>query len=799
MNLRIAICLASAITASALGASTFTVTNTNDSGSGSLRQAILDANANFGDDVVEFAIPGGGVHTIVLASALPPITQPVTIDGYTQPGSSPNTNPPGQGNNAVLTIEINGTATVVQPCLKVNAGNADILAMIVDGLVINRCTAAAIQVGTGGGGTLIAGNFIGTDPTGSFRPGAQDIGIDIEEARGVSVIGNLVSGNDLGIFVGDPGDNSVVVGNLIGTDAAGTAAIANTDGVSTGGSGTPDKMGPRIGGPTAAERNVISGNVFYGVRIRQSAGFNVVVQGNFIGTDVTGTHRLGQQFGMESSGLSTSIKGNVVSGNNDIGILDRGSFLSVVQGNFIGTDETATLDLGNGLSGLLAGSVSTIGGTATGEGNVIAHNGKTAGFASHGVTVGQDSGQLRIRGNRIFDNRGLGIDLLEGSGLGGVTPNDAGDIDEDGGNRLQNYPVISSVVPGASTTHIEGRLNSTSSTTFDIDLFSNPACQRRPQDYLQGENYLGSLQATTDGFGDATFATDVPFVLQAGESVTATATDPDGNTSEFSQRIVFFLDPPSGPHAGGALTTLTGMLYEPGATVTVGGVPATNVVVVTPREISANVPGLPAGTVNDVTVLDPSGVTGTLRNGWVADFNDVPVEQTFHNFVVKLAANGISAGVGNGNYGVDQGIPREQMAVFLLKGKYGVCFTPPPCTGVFPDAPCPGPFTDWIEALFHEGITAGCGNGDYCPGQVVSRDQMAVFLLKAEHGSDYAPPPCTPGVFLDVFCTSPFAGWIEQLAAEGITAGCGAGNYCPSDPNTRGQMAVFLTKTFELP
>jgi hypothetical protein len=112
--------------------------------------------------------------------------------------------------------------------------------------------------------------------------------------------------------------------------------------------------------------------------------------------------------------------------------------------------------------------------------------------------------------------------------------------------------------------------------------------------------------------------------------------------------------------------------------------------------------------------------------------------------------------------------------------------------------PCPSPFADWIEALAAEGVTAGCGGGNYCPQNPVRRDQMAAFLLKAEHGSTYAPPSCT-GVFPDVPCPSTFADWIEQLAAEQITGGCGGGNYCPSNPNTRGQMAVFVTKTFSLP
>jgi hypothetical protein len=138
------------------------------------------------------------------------------------------------------------------------------------------------------------------------------------------------------------------------------------------------------------------------------------------------------------------------------------------------------------------------------------------------------------------------------------------------------------------------------------------------------------------------------------------------------------------------------------------------------------------------------------------------------------------------------------MAVFLLKGKHGVCYTPPACTpGFFADVACPSTFADWIEALANEGITSGCGGGGYCPNNPVRRDQMAVFLLKAEHGSTFVPPPCA-NVFADVTCPSPFADWIERLAAETITSGCGGNNYCPFSNNTRGQMAVFIIKTFGL-
>ncbi len=138
-------------------------------------------------------------------------------------------------------------------------------------------------------------------------------------------------------------------------------------------------------------------------------------------------------------------------------------------------------------------------------------------------------------------------------------------------------------------------------------------------------------------------------------------------------------------------------------------------------------------------------------------------------------------------------VRRDQMAVFLLKIEHGAAYVPPPCTGQFPDVACPGLFADWVEELAAEGITAGCGGGDYCPLSAITRAQMAVFLLKTEHGTAYAPPPCS-GAFPDVACPSLFGAWIEQLAAEGITAGCGLGNFCPDAPVTRAQMAVFLLK-----
>jgi hypothetical protein len=139
------------------------------------------------------------------------------------------------------------------------------------------------------------------------------------------------------------------------------------------------------------------------------------------------------------------------------------------------------------------------------------------------------------------------------------------------------------------------------------------------------------------------------------------------------------------------------------------------------------------------------------------------------------------------------------MAVFLLKAKHGAAYTPPNCAGVFGDVPCPGPFTNWIEDLAAQGITGGCGGGNYCPNNTVTRKQMAPFLMKTLYGSSHTPPACA-GIFSDVPCPGTFTDWIEELYGLGITGGCVSSplQYCPDNPNTRAQMAVFLVKTFNL-
>jgi IPT/TIG domain/S-layer homology domain len=561
-----------------------------------------------------------------------------------------------------------------------------------------------------------------------------------------------------------------------------------------------------IGGTALADRNLVSGNGSNGisVNLRFSTG-SLVIQGNLIGTNAAATAGIPNganganvtAFGTGASlmiGGSAAGAGNVISANSGVGLEITTLFTATatVQGNFIGTDESGAHALGNTSYGVDAeGGIITIGGTAAGQGNTIVNNGFV------GVWV-HDTGVLStvtIRGNSVDNNglapgwAGLGLDLANDN-----VPTHNDPLDADG---YQNFPNISSATPGAGTTEIQGVLHSKPSTLFTLDFYSNPACARFPRSFLEGHTYLGSGQVTTDGSGNGTFDVVVPVAIAAGERVSATATNPDGNTSEFSQRLPFSVAPASGPPGAGSSITITGTDFAAGATVSIGGQPATNVVVTNDHSISAKTPALAAGTSNDLVVTNTDGSTGTLEKAWVADFLDVLPFNGFYIYVTNLVSNAITAGVGGGNYGVDLPTLRQQMAVFLLKARHGLCYTPPPCTGTFPDVPCPSTFANWIEALAAEGITGGCGGGNYCPTNPVRRDQMAVFLLKAEHGSSYTPPACT-GMFGDVPCPSQFANWIEQLAAENVTGGCGNGNYCPGNNNTRGQMAVFIVKTFSL-
>jgi Putative binding domain, N-terminal len=483
--------------------SIFVVTSTGNSGAGSLRQAILDANANPGADTIVFNIPGSGLHTITPSTALPTISDPVTIDGSTQPGFTGSP-----------IIELNGSqAGANVDGLRITAGNS-----VISGLVINRFSSDGVEL-SNQGGNIVEGCFIGTDATGTVDLGNAFHGLNIASSNNTiggtaAAARNVISGNDnTGILITAGPTGNLVQGNFIGTNAAGTGAIGNGTGVLTAGQ-SGNSSSHTIGGTAPGARNIISGNKGPGISIGGTLSGSVV-QGNFIGTDVTGSTAVGNasdgviiMFGSANNtiGGTTPAARNVISGNGANGV--RSDYLpNTVQGNFIGTQADGVSPLGNGLNGVLINSFNdnAIGGSASGAGNTIAFNGG-AGV----LVVGASS---PVSSNAVFANAGLGIDL-HGDG---VTPNDPCDGDS-GANNRQNTPLITS---------------SSSAGGSRIEFFSNGACD--PSGFGEGETFIGSATVTTDGSCRASFAITLPIAIPSGSFITATATDPNGNTSEFAR------------------------------------------------------------------------------------------------------------------------------------------------------------------------------------------------------------------------------------------------------------------------
>src|SRR5262249_31610784 len=159
---------------------------------------------------------------------------------------------------------------------------------------------------------------------------------------------------------------------------------------------------------------------------------------------------------------------------------------------------------------------------------------------------------------------------------------------------------------------VAGTLDSKPSTVYDLDFYSNPICASRPQELPEGKTYLGTTPATTDGSGHATFNAVLPIAVADGSPITATATDPAGSTSEFTPRFVLSIQPNVGSSGGHVAAHVHGLAFEDGATVTVGGVAATNVSVNDANNILCDVPPLPAGSINALTVTNPGGgLSGT--------------------------------------------------------------------------------------------------------------------------------------------------------------------------------------------
>jgi uncharacterized repeat protein (TIGR01451 family)/CSLREA domain-containing protein len=584
----------------------------NGLGKCTLRAAIEEANAlpACAPLEIDFNIAGAGVQTITPATPLPAIIQPVTIAGYTQPGAQANTDP--NSDNAIIQIELNGA----------NAGaNANGLVLdpgsdqtFIEGLAINRFNGAGIVINSNA--NEISGNFIGTDALGTSagvnRAYGNGVGVLVygvvnEVGCTFSDMRNVISGNhQQGVSVMG-GLFNFVQGNFIGTDKTGTSLIGlDNEPMGNGGAGVEicGDAGPAFVG-------AFSGGV---VEERAASGAKSSSTANLTSDQQTGmadrvsarrseiARRISLKHSATANGLSTQRRAMV----NNMTRRSSVAKSSLAARNSSKNSSIALEDSGGDISGS----------------NIIAGNG------GEGVLVTSDDNlDIIISQNSIYSNGGLGINLVDNFHAEPphtVTPNDAGDVD-DGPNNLQNFPVITSV--DAATQTIQGTLHSQVNNPdgYLIEFFVSPSCD--PSGYGEGKKFIGDLITdATDANGDVSFTFNPPPAtpFAAGDVITATATDIDGNTSEFSPCSVFLSVSKSQPSP--ALFISQDSTYM--ITVTNSG--TTPVTTATVKE------AIPAG-------MDLTSATGTnwicLPAGPASD----PVGAVTCNFSGSLAASGTSS------------------------------------------------------------------------------------------------------------------------------------------------------------
>lgn len=569
----------------------------NGGGQCTLRAAIQEANATVDLDTINFSI-GTGAQTLQYAELLPEIISPVSINGTTQPGYT---------DKPIIVVNGSLVTTPADPFerhgLVISAGGST-----VKGLAIVQFGGTGIYLKDQGNNT-IQGNFIGINAAGTAAAGNGSDGIQIYGSPNNQIGGlnmadrNVISGNGGdGIDISNS-SNTIIRGNIIGLNAAGSAAVANNQmGIRVGTFGSSSD-GTIIGGTETGARNLISGNKLQGIQIAASLETtdNSVIQGNFIGTDITGKLDRGNgddgiylyNANNTMIGGTAAGAGNVISGNDGDGIVLSVGDAITIQGNIIGANNDGNAPLGNQGDGINLFNSPTnilIGGTTSGAGNIVSGNNGNGiilfeisnvtiygnyigtnplfgavGNLKAGIYVDQNSDSATIggtntneanaiafnnapgiqvygkanaiRGNYIFGNTDVGIDLrIPGVqnvlSSPGVTPNDSLDGDN-GGNNLQNYPVLTSAAVSGGNITISGGLSSSVATAFKVDFYSNVACDASGNG--EGLYYLGTVDVTTDNNGNASFT--ATFAAPAETSITALATDSGNNTSEFSACI----------------------------------------------------------------------------------------------------------------------------------------------------------------------------------------------------------------------------------------------------------------------
>jgi hypothetical protein len=519
-----------------------------------------------------------------------------------------------------VTIQGNLIGTDATGTQAIPNGNDGVDLYSVWGTLIGGSTAAARNVISGNSlgvgvslsdnsdDNVVQGNYIGTSASGSSALG-NDRGVQVEgdnsPADNNTIVGNTISGNDdAGVFVGPGAPGTTIRGNLIGTDASGTAALGNgfvtADCCGNGVRVNDGAADVTVGGATAADRNVISGNNNAGVGVVGAT--RITIRGNYLGTDITGTSAIPNGFdgggGVEFYGNVTqsTVRGNVLSGNTSQGIGLTGVSGNTVVGNWIGTAADGTTPLPNGGLGVYIDGADA--NQNMFRSNTIAFN-TNAGIGDGGGT------QNTFSRNSIFSNGGPGITLGDN-----LSPNDPGDTDT-GPNNLQNYPVLTSALVSSGHLVVKGTIDTPSPATVTLEFFANavPTPGGDPSGYGEGAVYLGSTYPAANG----TFTASLPSAA-SGTLISATATDAAGNTSEFALDIavgtppakptISSFTPSKGP--AGTTVTINGSGFSGASAVKVGTAAAQSFTVNSEIEITATVA---AGTHSGkVTVVAPTGI-----------------------------------------------------------------------------------------------------------------------------------------------------------------------------------------------
>lgn len=513
------------------------------SGKCTLRAAIQEANAHPGADAIAFALPGGGAQTITLKSTLPALSDasgPTAIDGYTQPGAVPNSDP--LVSNAQLRVQIAGAGPSSFDALPITApGN------LVRGLAFFNLRRSFLIYGDNATDNVVVGDFIGTNATGSFGATTSVInasGLEIMQGATRTVIGgstpaerNVISGNSRhGVWISYEGsDRTRILNNLIGLNPSGTARLPN---LAQGVDLNAQSSFNIVGGTAPGERNVISGNALSGVEISHdtlTAGNQVL--GNFIGTSVDGTasgsaYTYNSEWGVhiEDGANNNLVIANVI-GNNRLGgvqIEGYNTIANQVRDNRIGIGVDGSA-IGNSRFGVRVKYHA--GRSRIGPGNIISHN-------PIGVDIEYlDEDFNTITRNEIAFNTSLGINLGPSPG---VSYNDSGDGDS-GANDGLNFPVLSAATPYQVKGTACAEAVVARPCTIEVFVAAPLASDQGGGRYGQGRKFAGSGMTASDG----TFTVALRGVVE-GDVVTATATDATGNTSEFSaNRVVGAGGPPS--------------------------------------------------------------------------------------------------------------------------------------------------------------------------------------------------------------------------------------------------------------